>query len=242
MAAPVALGGAALGGIISGVGSLLGGLFGGGQKKKARKMLAAAKDPGYQIPKEFEQNLGQAEQMARVGMPSEQYNLAGTNIQRNTQAGLRQLGRMSNPFAGIAGLQRGQNDAFAQLDAQNAATRRQNILGAMGARSQLAGQKLAQQQYGQQRYMDQVNQANALMGAGMQNQGSAISGLLKTGLTMIGPDGLGKGITIGGGGGKQTMGQKLNLPQISRVPTPGLKIPPPSSSYKMPANVTLKTK
>jgi hypothetical protein len=197
---------AVLGGIISGAGSLLSGLFGGGQKKKARKMLANLRDPGYQIPKEFEQNLGQAENMAKVGMPSEQYNLAGTNIQRGTQAGLRQLSRMSNPFAGIAGLQRGQNDAFAQLDAQNAAVRRQNLLGAMGARRELAGQKLAQQQYAQQDYMNKVNQANALMGAGMQNQGNAITGLLKTGLTMLG----------GGdfGSGKQTMGQVLGNPTI----------------------------
>jgi hypothetical protein len=176
---------AVLGGIISGASSLLGGLFGGGQKRKARKMLASLRDPGYQIPKEFEQNLAQAENMAKVGMPSEQYNLAGTNIQRNTQAGLRQLGRMSNPFAGIAGLQRGQNDAFSQLDAQNAAARRQNLLGAMGARSQLAGQKLAQQQYAQQGYMNQVNQANALMGAGIQNQGNAIGALGKIGTALI---------------------------------------------------------
>ena len=67
-------------------------------------------------------------------MPSQEYNLAGTNIQRGTQAGLRQLGRMSNPFAAISGLQRGQTDAFSRLDAQNASVRRQNILQAMGAR------------------------------------------------------------------------------------------------------------
>ena len=186
---------AVLGGIISGASSLLGGLFGGGQKRKARKMLAGLQDPGYNIPKEFEQNLAQAENMARVGMPSQEYNLAGTNIQRNTQAGLRQLGRMSNPFAAISGLQRGQNDAFARLDAQNAATRRQNLLGAMGARRELAGQKLAQQQYGQQRYMDKVNQANALMGAGMQNQGNAIGALGRIGTALISSD--------GGGGGKK---------------------------------------
>jgi hypothetical protein len=116
---------------------------------------------------------------------------------------------MSNPFAAISGLQRGQNDAFAQLDAQNAATRRQNILGAMGARSQLAGQKLAQQQYAQQGYMNKVNQANALMGAGMQNQGNAISGLLKTGLTMIGPNGIGGGIGGGGNAANKAIGNAL---------------------------------
>jgi hypothetical protein len=166
-------------GIASGVG-VLGGLFSGGaQKKKGRRMLAEAQklDPGYQIPKEFEQNLAQSENMARVGMPSQEYNLAGTNIQRNTQAGLRQLGRMSNPFAGIAGLQRGQNDAFARLDAQNANVRRQNILQAMGARRDLAGQKLNAQQYQQQKYFDAVNQANAMIGAGIQSQNQAFSGL-----------------------------------------------------------------
>ena len=41
------------GGIISGIGAL-GKLFsGGGQKRRARKMLAGLKDPGYTIPDEF---------------------------------------------------------------------------------------------------------------------------------------------------------------------------------------------
>lgn len=177
-----------LGGLISGLGSLFQGISGANQQKKARKMLKAAKDPGYQIPEEFQTNLGQAEQMARQGLPAEQYNLATTNIQRGTQAGLRQLGRMSNPFAGITGLARSQSDSLAQLDAANAAARRQNILGAMGARTQLAQQKLAQQQYGQQRYFDQVNQANALMAAGRQNVAGALSGLGNIGM-MVGMSG-----------------------------------------------------
>jgi hypothetical protein len=157
---------AALVGIGSGI---LGSILGSGQRRKGRKMLASLKDPGYQIPDEFKQNLSQAENMARVGLPSQEYNLASTNIQRGTQAGLRQLGRMSNPFAGIAGLQRRQSDAFARLDASNAAARRQNMLQAMGARREYAGQKLAQQQYAQQDYMNKVNQANAMIGAGAQN-------------------------------------------------------------------------
>jgi hypothetical protein len=171
-----------IGGAIS-IGSSLLGLLGGiGQKKRAKKMLAGLKDPGYVIPEEFKKNVGEAENMARVGLPSEQYNLATTNIQRGTQAGLRQLGRMSNPFAGIASLQRGQNDALAGLDASNAAARRQNMLGAMGARSAMAGQKLNQQQYAQQRYMDQVNQANALMGAGQQNAAGGLGSLGQFGM------------------------------------------------------------
>jgi len=154
------------GGIISGIGAL-GKLFsGGGQKRRARKMLAGLKDPGYTIPDEFKTNLGEAENMSRVGLPSEQYNLAGTNIQRGTQAGLRQLGRMSNPFAAISSLQK-------------------NMLQAMGYRREYAGQKLAQQQYAQQGYMNKVNQANALLGAGMQNQSGAFSDLGKIGIGIM---------------------------------------------------------
>jgi hypothetical protein len=175
---------AAIGGIISGVGALGKLIAGGSQAKKARKTLAGLVDPGYTIPDEFKQNLGQAENMARVGLPSQEYNLASTNIQRGTQAGLRQLGRMSNPFAGIAGLQRGQSDAFARLDASNAAARRQNMLQAMGFRREYAGQKLAQQQYAQQGYMNKVNQANALLGAGIQNKFGAFSDLGKIGVAL----------------------------------------------------------
>ena len=171
-----------VGGLISGASSLLGILGGIGQKAKARKMLAGLKDPGYVIPEEFQKNLGIAENMARTGLPSQEYNLASTNIQRGTQAGLRQLGRMSNPFAGIAGLARGQSDSFAQLDASNAAARRQNLLGAMGARRELAGQKLNQQQYNQRRYEEAVNEANAMMGAGQQNTAGGLGSLGQFGM------------------------------------------------------------
>jgi hypothetical protein len=197
---------AAVGGIVSGLGAI-GKLFSGAsQVKRGKKMLAGLKDPGYAIPKEFEKNVGEAENMARVGLPSEQYNLATTNIQRGTQAGLRQLGRMSNPFAGISGLARNQSDALASLDASNAAARRQNMLQAMGARREMAGQRLAQQQYAQQGYMNQVNQANALIGAGRQNQAGALGSIGNIGMSMIG---------MGGGGGGRTasqIGSSLGLP------------------------------
>ena len=165
------------------IGSSLLGLIGGNkQKKQGQKMLAGLVDPGYQIPDEFKKNVGEAENMARVGLPSEQYNLATTNIQRGTQAGLRQLGRMSNPFAGISSLQRNQNDAFAGLDASNASARRQNMMGAMNARGAMANQKLAQQQYAQQGYADQYNQAMSMIGAGQQNKASSLGALGQFGM------------------------------------------------------------
>lgn len=204
---------AAIGAGIAGASAAAKGISGASQVKRGKRALKRAVDPGYQIPEEFKRNLGQAEQLARVGLPSEQYNLASTNIQRGTQAGLRQLSRMSNPFAGISGLARSQSDALAQLDASNAAARRQNILGAMGARRELAGQKLAQQQYGQQRYFDQVNQANALIGAGRQNLSGALGSIGNIGLSMIG---------AGGSGGQQTMGQLYGNPYIPRASAVGI--------------------
>jgi hypothetical protein len=89
---------------------------------------------------------------------------------------------MGNPFAAIQGLARGQSDAFANLDASNAAARRQNILQAMGARRELAGQRLSQQQYNQQRYFEGVNEANAMRGAGLQNMFGGITDIGKVGL------------------------------------------------------------
>lgn len=139
------------------------------QQAKGKKMLKKTIDPGYKIPKGFGQNLAQSEQLARVGMPSQQYNQAQQSISRNVGTGVRALSRSANPAAGVASLVRAQNDATLGLEASNAAVRRQNILQAMGARRELAGQQLAQQQYAQNRYFDKVNEANARIGAGTQN-------------------------------------------------------------------------
>jgi hypothetical protein len=188
---------ATIGAIAAGAGAAAKGISGASQVRRGKRALREAEklNPGYQIPKEFEENLAKSENMARTGLPSQEYNLATTNIQRGTQAGLRQLGRMSNPFAGIAGLARSQSDSLGRLDAANAQARRQNMLQAMGARRELAGQKLAAQQYQQQRYFDAVNQSNALIGAGRQNVSGAFNAVGNIGLGLIGAS--------GGGGGKK---------------------------------------
>lgn len=178
-------------GIAAGAGLLKAGL-GFLQQAKGKKMLKKTVDPGYVIPSAYGKNVGQAEQMAKSGLSPQEYNLASTNIQRGSQAGLRQLGRMSNPFAGIAGLARSQSDSFSKLDASNASARRQNILQAMGARREMAGQQLAQQQYAQNRYFDKVNEAQSRIGAGTQNLMGGISDIGTAGI-MSGMGGKGVG-------------------------------------------------
>lgn len=195
--------------IAGGAGALksIGGLL---QSGKANNILKQLKDPGYKIPTGFYKNLAQAEQLAKTGMPMEQYNLAKQSIDRSMSGGMRNLSRSANP-AGLASLVRAGSDQSLSLEAQNAAARRQNILQAMGARRELAGQELAKQQYSQQRYMDSVNQANALKAAGMQNTFGGLGDIASIGLA-------------GGFGGDatKTMGQKLGLSEISRAGSAGI--------------------
>jgi hypothetical protein len=166
-------------GALGSIGQGIAGIF---QAGKAKKMMRRLKDPGYNIPKEFAQNLAISESMAKEGMAAEQYNKGQQDINRAGTAGIRALSRSSNPAAGAASLLRGQTDALNNLNIANASARRQNILGAMGARRELAGQKLAKQQYEQQAYSDAYNQLNAMRGAGIQNQIGGLSGLGQLGL------------------------------------------------------------
>ncbi len=152
------------------------------QQAKGKKMLKKTVDPGHVIPGGYGKNLGQAEQMAKGGLSPQEYNLASTNIQRESQARMRELGKRSNPFAGIAGLARSQSDSFSRLGAQDAQMRRQNILQAMGARREMADQQLAQQRYAQNRYFDKVNEAQARIGAGTQNMFGGISDIGQAGM------------------------------------------------------------
>lgn len=172
------LGGPGLGTALS-VGQGIAGLL---QGNKAKKQLRQLQDPGYKIPKGFYQNLAQSEQLARTGMPMEQYNLAKQGIDRSVAGGMRGLSRSANPSAGVASLVRAGIEGGLNLEAQNAAVRRQNIMQAMGARRELAGQELAKQQYAQQRYMDKVNQANAMQGAGIQNVAGSIGSIANIGM------------------------------------------------------------
>jgi len=183
-------------GIAAGSGLLKAGL-GFFQQAKGKKMLKRTVDPGYKIPKGFGKNLAQSEQMARTGLGAEQYNKAQQNISRNVGTGVRALSRSSNPAAGVAGLVRAQNDATLGLDVSNAAAKRQNILQAMGARREMAGQQLAQQQYAQNRYFDKVNEAQARIGAGTQNMFGGISDIGTAGIM----SGMGKGEGSPGTGG-----------------------------------------
>lgn len=130
--------------------------------------------------------------MARVGMPSQQYNNQLNAINRNQSGGLGATARSANPGSSIASIVRQGDDANNQLNAQDAQARQANERYAIGQNAQLGAQKLAQQQYNKfDNYTEQYNKSAALRGAASQNLQGAINGAgqMATNLYAIGQNG-----------------------------------------------------
>lgn len=126
--------------------------------------------PIEEVQKEYYENVADAEQLARMGMPAEQYNLAKQGIQRNQSTALNTLSRSSNPSSGLNALLRASNDATLNLDANNAAQRVANRRYLAGQKLQLAGQKKAAFDWNRKSdYLAKYAKAEALRGSGIQN-------------------------------------------------------------------------
>ena len=152
-----------------------------GQTSKGNKLAKQNIRPTYEIPKEFQQNLAIAENMAKIGLPQQEYNRAQQNFQRNQASALRQFGRMGNP-RGLAGIVRAGNDATLGLDVADAQARLSNQRNAMGFRSQIGNQQLAKQQWDKfQKFGEQADAAAALQGAGRQNTMGGLTELSQLG-------------------------------------------------------------
>jgi len=214
-----------IGGLFS-IGSSIAGLLGGiGQKKKAKKMLAEAEqfNPGVEG---YQAIANEAQQAARQGMGSQEYNLASTGIQRGTSSALGAASRLSNPIAAISNINRNQNDAFSQLNASNEAIRRQSRAASWNAQAQL-------QQARQQQYADKVNQANALLGAGQQNTAGALGGLGQFGLYQ---SLYGGGAGGAGGGSKNPITSSLPVGGISTGGFNAWQLPGAMGGSALPGN------
>lgn len=168
---------------------------------KGNKLAKQNIRPTYEIPKEFQQNLAIAENMAKIGLPQQEYNRAQQNFQRNQASALRQFGRMGNP-RGLAGIVRAGNDATMGLDVADAQARMSNQRNAMGYRSQIGQQQLAKQQWDKfQLFGEKADAAAALQGAGRQN---VMGGL--TELSQLGQMAMMNGGKMGGGDGQMATG------------------------------------
>lgn len=212
-----------IGGLI-GIGSSIAGLLGGiGQKKRAKKAMAEAEllNPGVEG---YQSIANEAQQAARQGMGSQEYNLASTGIQRGTSSALGAASRLSNPIAAISNINRNQNDAFSQLNASNEGIKRQNRAASWQAQAQL-------QQARERQYADAFNQAQALMGAGQQNTAGSLGALGQFGLMQsIYGD---KTQYFNKNRNKTAAGAAASTPAPAPASAPA-SAPAPASSYSVP--------
>lgn len=126
--------------------------------------------PEYDIPDEVMQNQNIAKTMALEGLPAAQYNRAQANIDRNTAFGARTLGSRRAGIAGLSALEQGANDAYANLDAADAAARRQNQGVLMGQNQNVAQYRDKQWQLNElEPWQIDMQAAAAMEGAGINN-------------------------------------------------------------------------
>jgi hypothetical protein len=204
--------GATIGSVIPGLGTLAGGLIGGGiglvsglfQKKKGNDILKQNPYPTQTVPNEVLESKEIAQNMANEGMPSQQYEAAQKNIQRQQSAAIAQAQDRRSGVGAIGAIQQGTNDASGQLDAQSAAIRRQNQLGLINVNSQVGQYRNAAFDWNQkQKYISNFNYGMSLIGSGNQNM---MSGIDKIGGGLIGAYSSG----LFGGGTRQTKTNTVN--------------------------------
>lgn len=108
-----------IGAAAQGVGSLIGLIAGGKQKREGRKLLKGLQYPDQQIPSEITN-------AAATGLPSEQYNMAMKNIQQQQLMALRGAHDRRSGIGLIPQIQGATNNATLNLDAKNSEVRQQN--------------------------------------------------------------------------------------------------------------------
>ena len=131
---------------IAGAASLIGGgikaISGASQKKQGKKLLKQIGDsPQEQMPDEINQNVTDAGIDAATGMPSEQYNIAMRNIQRNQLWAMRNAAGRRGGLMALPTIMAGTNDAIGNLDATSAGMRLANRQRLYGARNTAANWK-----------------------------------------------------------------------------------------------------
>lgn len=171
-------------------GGLVSGITGYFQRRKAKKELSKLQRPEYSIPNEVLQNQKMAQQAANEGLPSQQYNQAMQNIQKQQSRALSAASSRRGALMALPGLQQQANDQLLNLDIKDAQARTANQQQLYGVNSQVAGYRDKAFNINQmQPYQENKNYYNSLLGAGNQN---LMSGIDKAAS--------GVGLLVGGGG------------------------------------------
>lgn len=140
------------------------------QKQAAKELQNDNPRPSEAIPQEELANKQLAQTMSMEGLPSEQYQQASKNIQRQQAAAVARATDRRSGVATSGAIQQSTNDAYGNLDATNAAARRQNQLGLIGVNNQIAGYRDKLFDWNQkQKYIQNQNYAMSLLGSGNAN-------------------------------------------------------------------------
>lgn len=151
-------------------GGLVSGITGFFQRRKAKKELAKLQRPEYSIPNEILQNQKRAERAAAEGLPSQQYNQAMQNIQRNQNRALVGAGDRRSALMALPAVQQQANDATLSLDVKDAQARRENERFLSGVNSEVAGYRDKAWNINKfQPYQEDRAYYRSLLGAGNQN-------------------------------------------------------------------------
>lgn len=158
-------------------------------------------------------NVAEAENMARQGMPSQQYNDQLQSIQKNQAGGVRLLNRSTNPSAGVASLVRAGNEATGTLNANNAQQRIANQRFAIGQRGILANEQNRVWDWNKrQRYLQNAQAAAQTLNAGRQNLFGGLQSLAQIGM-------------MGGGSGSQSGGGSSGMSSSPNFGGMGFNMP-----------------
>jgi hypothetical protein len=143
-------------GIGQGVSSIVKGIVGAGQIKKGRKLLNSLQYPNEEVPSEIVS-------AASTGLPSEQYNQAMKNIQRQQLVALRGANDRRGGLGLVSNLQQNSNDATLNLDAKNAEARQANQFRLAGWKDKVWQNNI------RDKYAMDRSYAMGLIGSGNQN-------------------------------------------------------------------------
>lgn len=152
---------------LGGIGSAL---FGGGQRRRAKKALANLPYPVYDIPKEVFENKSLATKMASEGMPAQQYAQGQQNILRQQNAAIKNAQDRRAGIGLVDKIQRATNDAQLGLDVESAKMKQQNQRGLIDVNSQVAGYRDKAFDWNKKnKYLQDRQYYMSMLGAGNQN-------------------------------------------------------------------------
>lgn len=199
--------------IVTGASALFGIGQGASQRRRANELEAQNVRPNFRPSAELRENQAMARQQARIGLPDEVYNNQINQIQQNFATGLRQLGSRGNTPYNVNSFVRANNQATANLNAQDAQYRLQGQQNLMSANRALAQEQRMEFQSQMQNYQQNAQNIANLRRAGNQNMFGAISMLGQAALGGV-FNGLGQG---GSGGGIRATANVNTTPSAGMV-------------------------